>query len=67
MKKSPFGLSSAMPGARAVPGWSVTAAQLLEGTFGLSLSKASAHQHNHDVEQLLESLSGSAVRPVRRM
>jgi pyrroline-5-carboxylate reductase len=46
-----------MPGARAVRGWPVTAAQLLEGTFGLSLSKASAHQHSHDVEQLLESLA----------
>ena len=27
------------------------------GTFGLSLSKASAQQHNRDVEHLLESLS----------
>ena len=56
-----------MPGARAGPRRSVIAAQLL-GTFGLSLSKASAHQHNHDVEQLLESLtkgqcSGSAYSP----
>ena len=51
-----FALSSLMPGARAVPGRSVTAAQL-PVTFGLSLSKASAHQHNHDVEQLLESLA----------
>ena len=32
-----------------------TAAQPAEGTFGLSPSKASAHQHNHDVEQLPES------------
>ena len=55
--------SNVMPGARAVRGWSVTAAQLLEGTFGLSLSKASAHQHNHDVEQLLESLSKGSAPP----
>ena len=54
-----------MPGARAVRGWSVTAAQLLEGTFGLSLSKASAHQHNHDVEQLLESLSKGSSPPIQ--
>ena len=55
-----------MPIARAVQGWSIGAAQPIEGTFGLSLpvlspvegSKASAHQHNHDVEQLLESLAG---------
>ncbi len=43
-----------VPVPRDTPGVT-TAAQPLEGTFGLSLSKASAHQHNHDVEQSLES------------
>ena len=55
-----------MPGARAVRGWPVIAAQLLEGTFGLSLSKASAHQHNHDVDQLLESLALLSLSKGRR-
>ena len=55
---------------RAVPGLSGTAAQRFEVTFGLSLallsfaegSKASAHQHNYDMEQLLESLLKSLPR-----
>ena len=33
-------------------------ARLPEDTFGLSLSKASAHQHNQDVEQSPESDPG---------
>ncbi len=44
-------LSIVTPGDRAVRGSSTTA----EDTFGLSLSKASAHQRNQDVDQSPES------------